>query len=317
MSQKTLSDLNACSKDDFVASLANIFEYSPWIAEQAASMRPFAGVNQLFDAMKAAVDRAPSELRLGLIKAHPDLADKTQRAAGLTAESSAEQNSVGLDRLSDAEYVAFERVNNAYRSKFGFPYIVCVRRHTRDSILRDFEHRLPNDAKTETQKSIEEIFRIAALRVDQLVVSDDRLGVHGRLSTHVLDTHGGRPAAGIAIELVELSELGACRVVTRTITNADGRTDRPLIGGRPVPIGRYELTFSVGDYFAGRQVATSDPPFFDRIPLRFSVSEPEGHLHVPLLVTPWTRRIGEVERFSRTKACPMARTLLISRTRAK
>jgi 2-oxo-4-hydroxy-4-carboxy-5-ureidoimidazoline decarboxylase len=288
MSQKTLSDLNACSKDDFVAALANIFEYSPWIAEQVASARPFAGVNQLFDAMKAAVDRAPSELRLALIKAHPDLANKTQRAAGLTVESSAEQNIVGLDRLSDAEYVAFERLNNAYRSKFAFPYIVCVRRHTRDSILRDFERRLPNDAKTETQKSIEEICRIAALRVDQLVVSDDRLGVHGRLSTHVLDTHGGRPAAGIAVELVELSELGASRVVTRTITNADGRTEEPLIGGRPVPIGRYELTFSIGDYFAGRQVATSDPPFLDRIPLRFSVSEPESHLHVPLLVTPWS-----------------------------
>jgi 2-oxo-4-hydroxy-4-carboxy-5-ureidoimidazoline decarboxylase len=288
MSQKKLSELNACSKDDFVAALANIFEHSPWIAEQAASMRPFAGVNQLFDAMKAAVDRAPSELHLALIKAHPDLADKTQRAAGLTAESSAEQNSVGLDRLSDAEYVAFERVNNAYRSKFGFPYIVCVRRHTKDSILRDFERRLPNDARTETQKSIEEICRIAALRVDQLVLSDDRLQVHGRLSTHVLDTHSGRPAAGMAIELVELSELGVSRVVTRAITNADGRTDRPLIGGRPVPIGRYELTFSVGDYFTRRHVATSDPPFLDSIPLRFSVSEPESHLHVPLLVTPWS-----------------------------
>ena len=288
MSQKTLSDLNACSKDDFVAALANIFEYSPWIAQQVASARPFAGVNQLFEVMKATVDRAPSELRLALIKAHPDLANKTQRAAGLTVESSAEQNTVGLDRLSDAEYVAFERLNNAYRSKFAFPYIVCVRRHTRDSILRDFERRLPNDAKTETQKSIEEICRIAALRVDQLVVSDDRLQVHGRLSTHVLDTHGGRPAAGIAVELVELSELGASRVVKRTFTNADGRTDQPLIGGRPVPIGRYELTFSVGDYFAGRQVVTSDPPFLDRIPLRFSVSEPEGHLHVPLLVTPWS-----------------------------
>jgi 2-oxo-4-hydroxy-4-carboxy-5-ureidoimidazoline decarboxylase len=288
MSQQTLSDLNACRRDDFVAALANIFEYSPWIAEQAASARPFAGVKQLFDAMKGAVDRAPSELRLALIKAHPDLANKTQRAAGLTAESNAEQNSVGLDRLSDAEHEAFERVNNAYRSKFGFPYIVCIRRHTKDSILRDFERRLPNDAGTEVQKSIEEICRIAALRVDQLVVSEDRLGVHGRLSTHVLDTHSGRPAAGIAIELVELSELGASRVVTRTITNSDGRTDAPLIGGRPVPIGRYELTFSVGKYFAGRQVPMSDPPFLDQIPLRFSVSEPEGHLHVPLLVTPWS-----------------------------
>src|SRR6266478_6133904 len=195
MSQKALSDLNACSRDDFVAALANVFEYSPWIAEQAAAARPFAGVNQLFEAMKAAVERAPAELRLALIKAHPDLANKTQRAAGLTADSTAEQDSVGLDRLSDAEYEAFERVNNAYRSKFGFPYIVCVRRQTRDSILRDFARRLPNDAKTEMQTSIAEIFRIAALRVDQLVIGDDRLQVHGHLSTHVLDTHSGKPAA--------------------------------------------------------------------------------------------------------------------------
>jgi 2-oxo-4-hydroxy-4-carboxy-5-ureidoimidazoline decarboxylase len=288
MTQTTLSDLNACSRDDFVAALSNIFEHSPWIAEQAASRRPFAGVKQLFEAMKAALDRAPSELRLALIEAHPDLANRTQRAAGLTAESSAEQDSVGLDRLSDAEYQAFGRVNNAYRAKFGFPYIVCVRRHTKDSILRDFERRLPNDANSEMRKSIEEICRIAALRIDQLVTSDDRLGVHGRLSTHVLDTHSGRPAAGIAVELVELSELGASRVVTRAITNADGRTDQRLIGGRPVPIGRYELTFGVGKYFAARQVPMSDPPFLDQIPLRFAVSEPEGHLHVPLLVTPWS-----------------------------
>jgi 2-oxo-4-hydroxy-4-carboxy-5-ureidoimidazoline decarboxylase len=288
MSQKKLSDLNACRKDDFVAALANIFEHSPWIAEQAASGRPFAGVKPLFAAMKAAVNRAPPELRLALIKAHPDLANKTQRAAGLTVESSAEQDSVGLDRLSDAEYQAFERVNNAYRAKFGFPYIVCVRRHTKDSILRDFERRLPNDAGVETEKSIEEISRIAALRLDALVNSDDRLSVHGRLSTHVLDTHSGKPAAGIAIELVELSDLGASRVITRAVTNTDGRTDVPLIGGRPVPIGRYELTFSVGKYFAGRQVPMSDPPFLDQIPLRFAVSDPEGHLHVPLLVTPWS-----------------------------
>ena len=70
--------------------------------------------------------------------------------------------------------------------------------------------------------------------------------------------------------------------------HSDGRTDQPLIGGRPVPIGRYELTFHVGAYFADRGVPLSDPPFLDRIPLQFAVSDPEGHLHVPLLVTPWS-----------------------------
>ena len=288
MLQKPLGELNACPVSDFVAALANIFEYSPWVAEQASSARPFIGVNALFAAMKTAVERAPEKSRLALIKAHPDLADKTRRAEGLTAESTAEQNSVGLDRLSDAEYEAFERVNNAYRAKFGFPYIVCVRRHTRDSILSDFERRLPNDAATETVASIAEICRIAALRLDQLVGSGDRLPVHGRLSTHVLDTHSGRPAAGIEVELVERSRLGTSRVVTRAVTNADGRTDQPLIGGRPVPIGRYELNFSVGNYFKERKVPLSEPPFLDDILLRFAVSDPEGHLHVPLLVTPWS-----------------------------
>jgi len=250
--------------------------------------RPFENVQQLFDAMKTVVGKTAPDLRLALIRGHPDLANKAQRDAGLTVESSAEQNGAGLDRLSNAEFEAFERVNSAYRTKFGFPYIVCARRHTKGSILRDFERRLPNDAAAEVRNAINEIYRIAALRVAELVVSDDRLEVNGRLSTHVLDTCSGRPAEGIAVELVELSDLGASRVVTRTITNADGRTDQPLIHHRPVPIGRYELTFRVGDYFAGRQAATSDPPFLDQIPLRFSVSEPEGHLHVPLLVTPWS-----------------------------
>jgi 2-oxo-4-hydroxy-4-carboxy-5-ureidoimidazoline decarboxylase len=283
-----LSDLNAASKDDFVAALGNVFEYSPWIAERAAASRPFSGVKALFAAMKQAVDRAPAEAQLALIKGHPDLANKTQRAAGLTDESNAEQNSAGLDRLSDAEFAAFERLNNAYREKFGIPYIVCVRRHTRDSILRDFERRLPNDAETEMRTSIVEICRVAALRLDQLVTGDDRLSVHGRLSTHVLDNHSGKPAAGISVVLTELSDLGESRVVARAITNLDGRTDQPLIGGRPVPIGRYELMFRVGEYFARRGVPMSEPPFLDQIPLRFSVSDPEGHLHVPLLVTPWS-----------------------------
>src|SRR4051812_23447542 len=245
MSKKTISDLNDMSKADFVAALANVFEHSPWIAEQAASARPFAGAQPLFAAMTAAVDAAPQAARLALIKAHPDLADKTQRAAGLTADSNAEQHGVGLDRLSDAEYAAFERVNTAYREKFGFPYIVCVRRHTKDSILRDFERRLPNDAATEVATAIGEITRIAALRLDQLVAFGDQLPVHGRLSTHVLDTHSGKPAAGIPVELIELADLGEPRVIARTATNHDGRTDAPLIGGRPLPIGRYALSFPV------------------------------------------------------------------------
>lgn len=288
MTEITLAELNACSRPDFVAALANIFEYSPWIAEKAAEARPFAGVIELFAAMREVVEQAAPGQRQALIEAHPDLADKTKQGDMLTAESNAEQNSAGLDRLSEAEFAAFDRANNAYRKKFGFPYIVCVRRHTRDSILRDLARRLSNDPSTEIAASIAEICKIAALRTDLLVTGENPLKVHGRLSTHVLDTHSGKPAAGIAVELVELSDLGASRVIARTVTNHDGRTDAPLIGGRPVPIGRYELRFSTASYFAAKNVPLSDPPFLDVIPLRFSVAEPEGHLHVPLLVTPWS-----------------------------
>ena len=288
MSQIRLAELNAASRADFVAALANVVEYSPWIAEQLAAQRPFAGINQLHAALMAAIQAAEPDVQLDLIRAHPDLANKTQRAAGLTAESTDEQNSAGLDRLSEAEYSAFERVNNAYRDKFGIPYIVCVRRHTKDSILRDFETRLRNIAKTEMRRAIEEIGRISALRLDQLVIADDHLKVHGRLSTHVLDNHAGKPALGIPVELVELAALGESRVIARAVTNADGRTDQPLIGGRPLPIGRYELRFNLAKYYAERNVQLPDPPFLDEIPLRFAISEPEGHYHVPLLVTPWS-----------------------------
>ncbi len=112
--------------------------------------------------------------------------------------------------------------------------------------------------------------------------------MHGRLSTHVLDTHAGHPAAGVTIELFELAAHGEPRMIASVTTNLDGRTDQPLIGGRPIPIGRYELRFHVGDYFARRGAPHSDPPFLDVVPVAFAVAEAEGHYHVPLLVTPWS-----------------------------
>lgn len=283
----SLSDLNTCSKADFVAALGNIFEHSPWIAEHVANARPFGDLADLFAAMRRTLDEGSDDQRLILIKAHPDLADKAQRAVGLTVESTQEQAGAGFDQLPDREYDAFMRANTAYRAKFDFPYIICVRRHTRESILRQFNRRLKNDRAAEIRTAVTEITRIAALRLDQLVEGGG-LPVKGRLSTHVLDTHAGRPAEGVALELVELNELGGERVIARTVTNADGRTDMPLIHGRPLPSGRYRLTFDVAAYFAARDVAMSDPPFLDSIPVCFSLAEPEGHYHVPLLVTPWS-----------------------------
>jgi 2-oxo-4-hydroxy-4-carboxy-5-ureidoimidazoline decarboxylase len=222
-----------------------------------------------------------------LIKGHPDLAGKAARAGTMTVESKAEQASAGLDRLSEAEFAQFHRLNDAYREKFGMPFIICVRRHSKDSILQQFERRLENTMSAETETALGEIFRIAALRLDQRIEAADGLEVHGHLSTHVLDTQAGRPATGVTIELLELSANGEQRMIARATTNRDGRTDEPLIAGRPLPIGRYELRFHVADYFAGVGARQDEPPFLDVVPVRFAVAEPEGHYHVPLLVTPW------------------------------
>jgi len=238
--------------------------------------------------MMAAVRAAPADQQVALIKGHPDLAGKAARAGAMTVDSKAEQASAGLDRLSETEFAQFHRLNNAYREKFGIPFIICARRHSKDSILQQFERRLQNSAAAETETALGEIFRIAALRLDQRLEAADRLDVHGRLSTHVLDTHSGRPAAGVAIELLELSVSGEPRVIARGMSNRDGRTDAPLIRERPLPIGRYELRFHVGDYFARLKARQDDPPFLDVVPVRFAIAEPEGHYHVPLLVTPWS-----------------------------
>ncbi len=163
-----------------------------------------------------------------------------------------------------------------------------MRRHTKDSILSEFERRLSQNSTGAFETALREIFRIAALRLDQRVTAPTRLAVHGRLSTHVLDVHGGAPGAGVPVELWELSRQSDSRLLTRTVTNNDGRTDRPLISDRPVPIGSYELRFAVAGYFKARGVALAEPPFLDVVPIRFSVAEPEGHYHVPLVVSPWS-----------------------------
>ena len=284
---QSLDDLNHATAGDFAAAVGDTFELAPWVADATAAKRPFATVTALHEAMMGAVRAAPRERQLAFVCGHPDLAGKAARAGALTEESRHEQASVGLDTLAEEEFARFHRLNDAYKAKFGFPFIVCVRRHTRDSILAQFERRLRHDAATEFATALQEIFFITRLRLAVKVTGEGMPRVNGRLSTHVLDTHAGRPAVGVAIELYEFASERAHRIATAT-TNADGRTDAPLIGGRPLPIGRYELRFAVGDHFRSRGIEQGDPPFLDIVPLRFSIAEPEGHYHVPLLCTPWS-----------------------------
>jgi 2-oxo-4-hydroxy-4-carboxy-5-ureidoimidazoline decarboxylase len=287
MEQVLLETLNAADRKTFEAALGEVMELAPWVADEAYSARPFASVAALYQAMTDAVRNATDARKRAFIDGHPDLAGKAAREGKLTADSTAEQAGAGLDRLSEEEFATFHRLNDAYRTKFGMPFIVCVRRHGKESILQEFERRLRNDAPTEREIALCEIFRIAALRLYLRVKGSGGLKVHGHLSTHVLDIHGGHPAEGVSIELCEVAAGGATRTIKRTVTNADGRTDQPLLTAMPIPIATYELRFAVSDYFARRRVPMSDPPFLGVVPVRFSVAEPEGRYHVPLSVSPW------------------------------
>jgi 2-oxo-4-hydroxy-4-carboxy-5-ureidoimidazoline decarboxylase len=150
------------SDADFIARYGFLFEHSPWIVERAAARRPFA---DLYEGLMQVVHEAAPVERLRLIQAHPELAGKAAIDRTLTAESTAEQASAGLDRLTEAEFALFHELNAAYGERFGFPFIICVRMTDKAGILAAMESRLRHDRKTELATAIEEIGKIVRLRI--------------------------------------------------------------------------------------------------------------------------------------------------------
>ena len=164
-----LAALNQASPEAFVEALGAVFEQSPWIAEAACAGRPFTGRDALHAAMLAAIDGAGEAAQLLLIRAHPDLAGKAARAGALTDESSREQSGAGLDRLSDGQYERFHRLNQAYRDRFDFPFIIAVKGHTKQTILDAFEARLGNDPAAERAEALRNIGLIGQFRLFELI----------------------------------------------------------------------------------------------------------------------------------------------------
>jgi OHCU decarboxylase len=161
--------INELDRAGFVARFGPLFEHSPWVAEAAWRDRPFAGREELHEALVGAMYAAPRERKLALIRAHPDLAGKAAIEGTLTPRSRREQVSAGLDRLTPDEYEAFTRTNAAYRERFGFPLVVCVREHTKASILRVAAERLTNTEDEEIRVALEEIAKIARLRLEDML----------------------------------------------------------------------------------------------------------------------------------------------------
>lgn len=164
----TLSRLNSASRDEFVRLIGPVFEHSPWIAEVTWHRAPFASVRQLHHALCETVAQSGPQKQLALIRAHPDLVGKLALAGQLTKESAGEQASAGLDKLSSQEVALFKKNNAAYKAKFGFPFIICARLNKKEAILQGFTTRLKNTREQEISAALEEIGKIAWLRLADL-----------------------------------------------------------------------------------------------------------------------------------------------------
>jgi len=277
----TLDQLNAMPKDDIVATLDGVFEHASWVAASAAAQRPFATVAALHDALMAVARSAPAEVCLSFLRGHPPLSPKALADPALTPSSRLEQAGLGMDSLGD-QLAGFEAASTAYEACFGFPFIVCVRRQSPRFVLRSLQQRLTNTTEQERAAALAEVGHITRLRLVDRISGPGMPQTTGHLSTHVLDTVRGRAAEGIRIELLREGVL-----IKDDVTNRDGRTDAPLLTHEPLRIGRYELRFHVEGYLTGLP-NLSNPPWFDVIPIRFSVADPEGHYHIPLLLGTWT-----------------------------
>jgi OHCU decarboxylase len=163
-----MREVNELGREAFIERFGRLFEHSPWVAADAWSDRPFADEDELFEALRSAMYSAPMDRKLALIRAHPDLAGRAAIEGTLTRSSKTEQASAGLDRLTPDEYEAFTRLNGAYRERFGFPFVVCVREHTKESILRVAAERLEHTRDEEVRVALEEIAKIARLRLEDL-----------------------------------------------------------------------------------------------------------------------------------------------------
>ncbi len=268
----SLDLLNAAPAETFAGKLDGVFEHAPWVAAGAAAHRPFSTVAQLHGTLMQQVRTAPLQQQISFLNGHPEL-QSGSLPAGLTRESREEQAALGL-----ASVDTLPALNEAYRARFGYPFIVCVRRHTAANVLRTLHVRLDSAPDAELGTALAEIGHITRLRLVQRVEGPGAPATDGTLSTHVLDTATGQPAAGLRLTLRQEDNEAVA-----WLTNDDGRTGQPLLSGGPLRQGQYELGFDAGAYFAARGVAC----FHTVVPVRFVVADAEAHYHVPLLLAPF------------------------------
>lgn len=163
----TIAELNRMDRAAFVTAVGWVFEHSPWVAERAYDSRPFADLDALYSAMTAQVERASKAECLALLVAHPDLGTR----ARVSDASTGEQSGAGLDRLTPAEFDELQRLNAAYRARFGFPFLLAVKRSTKYDVLRALQARIEATPGDEYREALRQVYRIARFRLEDLITS--------------------------------------------------------------------------------------------------------------------------------------------------
>src|SRR6266849_1179980 len=171
--QITLQEINTLDQNNFVTALGSLFEGPPWIVRQAWHARPFESLTQLHQALYAVMYNAPLEQQVALLQAHPDLVGRAALDGTLSPASTGEQASAGLDHLSPEEIATFTRLNQAYRDRFGFPFVICVRENKKESILAGFAARLQNARSQEIEIALGEVDKICWFRLQDLIRADE------------------------------------------------------------------------------------------------------------------------------------------------
>jgi 2-oxo-4-hydroxy-4-carboxy-5-ureidoimidazoline decarboxylase len=167
MRELTLEESNQLDEDAFVNRFGSVYETSPWVAERSWSEQPFSSVTELQGTFEATVENASRERKRELLQAHPDLGEKTE----MTEASQDEQTSAGLDQLTPEQYEAFERLNERYRAKFGFPFIMSVNDESPATIRSAMEERVEHSPSEEFRTALDEVHEIARLRLEDMLKS--------------------------------------------------------------------------------------------------------------------------------------------------
>ena len=161
----TVSQLNALSLNDFVRQVGWVFEHSSWVARRAWKHRPFASLDDLHTRMTREVEAASTPEKMGLLRAHPDLGTR----AKVSDSSAKEQAGAGLDQLTPVEFARLHQLNEAYKTKFGFPFLYAVKGSTKLRVLQAIEARLQSTPEEEFQEALRQVFRIARFRLEEVV----------------------------------------------------------------------------------------------------------------------------------------------------